>query len=223
MALVLTPIEARVIGCLVEKAATTPDNYPLSTNSLRLACNQTTNRDPVVDYSERELDTVMLELRQRGLARTIHGQGRVSKHKHVLDDALGLASDELAVLAVLLLRGPQTVAELTARTERYAGGPQGFAAVDDVVDRLAARNEPLVVRLARRPGEREPRIAHIVGDPDAPIPEPAQREHRPPGASLAGTGGAVELDALRARVDQLEEALAEQRARLDRLVDELGA
>ena len=115
----LTPQQARVVGCLVEKAATTPDNYPLSSNALVNACNQSSNREPVVDYSEREIDALMLELRQMKLARTVTGSGhRVGKHKHVVDEALGLDGRELAILAVLLLRGPQTLNEITTRTDR---------------------------------------------------------------------------------------------------------
>ncbi|MEZ5409900.1 MAG: DUF480 domain-containing protein [Acidimicrobiales bacterium] len=161
MTVILSGPEARILGSLVEKAATTPDNYPLSTNALRAACNQISNREPVVDYDDRLIDAVMLDLRQRGLARTVHQAGsRVSKHRHVLHEALGLAPDALAVLAVLLLRGPQTVAELTSRTERYAGGPVGAAGVEAVIGRLATPGAdgglPLVARLPRRVGEREP-------------------------------------------------------------------
>ncbi len=168
MTVVLSANEARVLGSLIEKAATTPDNYPLSSNALRLACNQSSNRDPVVDYDERTIDSVMLELRQRGLARTVNQAGsRVGKHRHVMDEALGLSQDELAVLAVLLLRGPQTVAELVTRTERYAGAPSGPAGVEAVIERLAFGEDPLVVRLDRRPGEREPRVGHLLADPRA--------------------------------------------------------
>ncbi|MDH4076428.1 MAG: YceH family protein [Acidimicrobiia bacterium] len=171
MTVILSGPEARILGSLVEKAATTPDNYPLSTNALRAACNQISNREPVVDYDDRLIDAVMLDLRQRGLARTVHQAGsRVSKHRHVLDEALGLAPDELAVLAVLLLRGPQTVAELTSRTERYAGGPVGPAGVEAVIGRLATPGAddglPLVARLPRRVGEREARVAHLLYDPE---------------------------------------------------------
>jgi uncharacterized protein YceH (UPF0502 family) len=176
MPVVLSAIEARVLGALVEKAATTPDTYPLSTNALRLACNQSTNRDPVVDYDDRTVDSVMLELRERGLARTVHQAGsRVSKHRHVLDEALGLTSAELAVLAVLLLRGPQTIAELAARTERYAGGPSGPPGVEAALDGLASGEDPLVVHLERRVGEREPRVMHLLHDSEvqAAAPGPA--------------------------------------------------
>ncbi len=171
MTVILSGPEARILGSLVEKAATTPDNYPLSTNALRAACNQISNREPVADYDDRLIDAVMLDLRQRGLARTVHQAGsRVSKHRHVLDEALGLASDELAVLAVLLLRGPQTVAELASRTERYAGGPAGMSGVEAVIGRLATPGAdgglPLVARLPRRVGEREPRVTHLLYDPE---------------------------------------------------------
>jgi hypothetical protein len=231
----LSPEEARVLGALIEKSATTPDNYPLSANALRVACNQTTNRDPVVDYDQRTVDAIMIELRQRGLARTVHQSGsRVPKHRHVLDDAFDLAPDELAVVAVLLLRGPQTVAELAARTARYAGGPAGVDGVDAVIDRLAARDEPLVVRLARRLGEREPRVDQLMieGEPvvgpaapvEAPL-EPAERRPSEP-AAVAERSAAADLaggaDDLRHRIETLERALAEQTERIDRLAEALG-
>ena len=162
---------ARVLGALIEKAETTPDHYPLSTKALQAACNQATSRDPVVDYSEQQVDALMLELRQGGLARTVTGAGhRVGKHKHIVDEAVGLDGDELAVLAVLLLRGAQTLNQVTTRTERYERGPAGdTGAVAAAIDRLASRTEPLVVRLDRQPGEREPRIAQCWAEAaDAP-------------------------------------------------------
>ena len=117
MSVELTALQARVVACLIEKAATTPDNYPLTTNALVAACNQSTNRDPVVDYGSRDVDTTMIELRQLELARAVSGVGhRSSKHKHVVDDALGLDGSEVAVLAVLTLRGPQTLNEIATRT-----------------------------------------------------------------------------------------------------------
>lgn len=152
---------ARIVASLIEKAETTPDHYPLTTKALQAACNQATNRDPVVHFSERDVDALMLELRQGGLARTVTGTGhRVGKHKHIVDEALGLDGDELAVLAVLLLRGAQTLNQITTRTSRYERGPSGDSdAASAAIDRLATRAEPLVVRIERRPGEREPRVA----------------------------------------------------------------
>jgi uncharacterized protein YceH (UPF0502 family) len=235
----LSPEEARVLGALIEKWATTPDNYPLSANALRLACNQTSNRDPVLAFDQRTVDAVMIELRQRGLARTVHQSGsRVPKHRHTVDEALGLATGELAVMAVLLLRGPQTVAELATRTARYAGAPDGAPAVEAVIDRLATGDDPLVVRIGRRLGEREPRVAQVMtgaataGDaaapPNAAVPRavswPAGREASP-GAAVAEPPEPAPLgigDDLRNRVEALERALAEQTARIDRLADALG-
>lgn len=221
---------ARVLACLVEKAETTPDNYPLSTNALRAGCNQTTNRDPIVDYSERDVDAHMLELRQMGLARTVTGDGhRVGKHRHIVDEALGLDGHELAVLAVLVLRGDQTRNEITTRTARYARGPAGDAdAVDAAIDRLAARDEPMVRRLDRRPGEREPRIAQIWAErasgsqtapPTDPSVDPSVDEGGPAAATVVA--GDQELS-LMARVAALEATVADQERRITELIEQLG-
>ncbi len=231
----ISPQQARVLGCLIEKAETTPDSYPLSSNALRAACNQATNRDPVVDYSEREVDALMIELRQLGLARTVTGSGhRVGKHKHVVDGALGLDGHELAVLAVLLLRGSQTRNEITNRTARYARGPDGdAAAVDAAIDRLAARSDPLVVRLERRPGEREPRIdqcwaASGEGVARAPVSADAAVGSSTATLTPIPTLPPIppdepgEVTTLAGRVAALEVALAEQTRRLDELLEELG-
>lgn len=221
----LTLEQARVLGCLIEKAATTPDNYPLSSNALTNACNQSTNRDPVVDYPERDVDTVMLELRQLKLARTVTGTGhRVGKHKHIVDEAMGLDGRELAVLAVLLLRGAQTVNEIATRTERYGDGPEGDTdVVNAAIDRLAGRTTPLVERLSRKPGEREPRVAQrwTEQEPSQPhaVLEPAAHNDSP--GDVAAIAQHVEHD-LAARVATLEAALITQTRRLDDLLDELG-
>lgn len=225
----LSPIEARILGALIEKAGTTPDNYPLSTNALLAACNQSTNRDPVVAYAEREIDQVMMELRQRGFARTLSGTGhRVPKHRHVVDEALGLDGEELAVLAVLLLRGAQTRNELTNRTERYEGGPEGDPdRVEAALDRLAARPEPLVVRLDRRPGEREPRVdqlwARAESEP-APVSEPAPATAPAESGSPVApqTSGPVPTPQADDRVAALEAQVADLQARIVRLETELG-
>ncbi|MEM9467359.1 MAG: DUF480 domain-containing protein [Actinomycetota bacterium] len=226
----LTPIEARILGALIEKAGTTPDNYPLSTNALVAACNQSTNRDPVVDYSEREVDQTMMELRQCGLARTLSGTGhRVPKHRHVVDEALTLDGEETAVLAVLLLRGAQTRNEITTRTERYDGGPEGDAdRVDAALDRLAARAEPLIVRLERRAGEREPRIDQLWARTEraegATDVEPATTPAVPspaPDRTTTPTTAPVH-DGADARVAALEAEVAALTARIARLESELG-
>ncbi len=212
----LTAEEVRVLGCLIEKGATTPDQYPMSTNGLRMACNQATNREPVVEYSERLVDATVMALRQRGLARTAHGAGhRVAKHRHVAGDTLGLDDAALSVLAVLALRGPQTTAELKTRTDRYAGAEQVFD-IDAAVDMLARRPEPLAVRLERRPGEREARVTHLLmGEPVLDIVV----------AMSTDTPSAVRLDRtaeLEARVATLESDVADLRARMVELIDSLG-
>ena len=206
MALDLTAEEIRVLGCLVEKQATTPDNYPLSSNALMAACNQSTSRDPIVDYSERTIDATMLSLRDRGLARTVRGDGqRVHKHRHVLDEAWSLQGASLAVLSVLMLRGAQTVAELRARTERYAAGGPGDD-IDATLRRLAEREPPFVQLLPRRPGEREARWIHLVGEVAA-----QGRAHDHETSSASPRRASID------RVDALEAQLAEVTARLDAL------
>jgi hypothetical protein len=218
----LTPEEIRVLGCLVEKEATTPDNYPLSTNALVNACNQTTSRDPIVHYVERDVDQVMLALREAGLARTVRGDGqRVHKHKHILGDALGIDRPSLALLSVLMLRGPQTAAELKSRTERYDAGLDTDA-TEQRLQMLAARDEPLVRLLPRRPGEREARWVHLLGGEAA-----AEAAAASATTATAGGNGARsaptrtdptvrdEVTELRARVDDLTR-------RFDLLLERLG-
>jgi len=157
-------VEIRVLGCLIEKQRTTPDQYPLSLNALRLACNQTTNRDPVVEYDEPTIRAALDRLSNRGWTRLASGAGsRAVKYRHLFDQALSLSDEEISVLTVLMLRGPQTVGELKQRTERL----QGFASLDDVAQTLdtLARRE-LAVRQERRPGQKEDRYAQLVGGED---------------------------------------------------------
>jgi uncharacterized protein YceH (UPF0502 family) len=163
----LTPQEIRILGCLAEKEATTPDTYPLSTNALLLACNQRSSRDPVVRYEEDEVTRALVSLRERELVRTSREGGRVYKHAHLLRQALDLDGAELAVLSVLFLRGPQTPGELRTRSERQ----HAFATVDEteaVLERLARRDPALAVQLERRPGQKESRWAHLLGEAEPP-------------------------------------------------------
>jgi uncharacterized protein YceH (UPF0502 family) len=157
----LTPPEQRVLGCLIEKRWTTPDQYPLSLNGLRLACNQSTNRDPVTTYDEATVRDAAQRLCLYGLARLASGHGsRAVKYRHLAEEALGLDREELAVLAVLLLRGPQTPGELKARTERLAP----MTSLDDVERVLSALGEhDYVRRIGRRPGQKEDRFEHLLG------------------------------------------------------------
>ena len=211
-----------MLGALVEKAATTPEHYPLSSKALTQACNQKNNRDPITDYSEREVDAVLLELRQAGLARTVHTTGaRVPKHRHVLDEAWGLSAPELAVLAVTMLRGPNTLNELASRTERYVTIGDA-ATMRAVIAGLQQRDPPLLEELPRLPGQRETRFAHQLLDDDLarPRPDPVaptgptdESPMLPPVATAPVP--ADELAALRADLAALE-------ARFDELIRRLG-
>lgn len=162
--MVLSPEDARVLACLIEKQATVPDSYPLTLNSLRLACNQSTNRDPIVAYDDRTVENALMSLKSMGLVRFVHPShgGRTIRYRHVADERWHLSLAELGVLAVLVLRGPQTVGEVRARSERQLAGDEE-ANVEEILDTLAARSpEPFAVRLERRPGERDARWAHLL-------------------------------------------------------------
>jgi uncharacterized protein YceH (UPF0502 family) len=152
-------VELRVLGCLLEKQRTTPDAYPLSLNSLRLACNQATNRDPVVDYDEATIREALARLARKRWTRLASG-ARAAKYRHLLDEALGLADDELALLGVLLLRGPQTAGELNQRAARLHPFA-GLEAVEATLERLIERE--LAARLPRRPGQKEERYVQRLG------------------------------------------------------------
>jgi uncharacterized protein len=160
----LTPEELRVVACLVEKQLTTPDSYPLTENAVVAACNQLSNRNPVVAYDNNTVRVTLTALRQRGLARVVHTPGaRVPKHKHIIDEALGLSKGEVSLLTVLALRGPQTVGELRTRTERMHDF--SLTGVEETLEALATRAEPLVTRLERQPGQKEARYAQLLGGP----------------------------------------------------------
>jgi uncharacterized protein YceH (UPF0502 family) len=153
-------VELRVLGCLLEKQRTTPDAYPLTLNSLRLACNQSTNRDPVVDYGESEIRAALERLGKRGWTRMASWGGRAVKYRHMLGDALGVSNGELALLAVLMLRGPQTPGELKGRSERL----HAFGSLGEVEQALADLSErELVGALPRRPGQKEQRYEQLLG------------------------------------------------------------
>ena len=212
----LTPQEIRVLGCLVEKERTTPQQYPMTENALITACNQTTNRDPIVAYDQSTVRRTLLNLRQQGLAKMVHRPGdRSEKHRHLLDEALELPGEKVAVLSVLMLRGPQTVAELRTRTERLH--PFGsLGEVEAALDALATReHEPLVERMERQPGQKEARYQHLLlgeerDDPHV-IGRPAEVE-RP----ARSAGAPPEL------VERLTREVAALQDRVQRLERELG-
>jgi uncharacterized protein YceH (UPF0502 family) len=198
-------VEIRVAGCLVEKQRTTPDAYPLSLNALRLACNQATNRDPVVDYDEAAVSDALRRLAQRGWTRLASGPGsRARKYRHLLPEALGVGDDELALLTVLMLRGPQTPGELKQRSERLHSFPD-LAAVQATLERLLERE--FVVRHPRRPGQKEDRYEQVLGgegevtvEPDTPAPSSDEED----------------------RLDRIERELGDLRAEVTRLRQALG-
>jgi uncharacterized protein YceH (UPF0502 family) len=167
----LSDPELRVLGCLLEKQRTTPDDYPLTANSVMRACNQTSSRDPIVRYETEEVEAVLRGLRQRQLTRVVHSpSNRSAKHRHVLDEVLGIDEAEQAVLCLLALRGPQTPGELKTRSVRL----HPFADLSDVqatLEGLAARDEPLVEVLPRRAGHKELRWAHLLGGTRASGPD----------------------------------------------------
>jgi uncharacterized protein len=164
-------VELRVLGCLIEKQRTTPDAYPLSLNSLRLACNQSTNRDPVVEYDEQTIRSALERLSRRGWARLASGAGsRAVKYRHLFDEALSVSRAELSLLAVLMLRGPQTPGELKQRTDRLHHF-ESPADAETVLEGLIQRE--LVARQERRPGQKEQRYVQLLGGEDDDAPQTA--------------------------------------------------
>jgi uncharacterized protein YceH (UPF0502 family) len=214
--------ELRVLGALIEKRRTTPDQYPLSVNSLRLACNQSTNRDPVVDYDEHTVLDALERLGRRGWTRLASGAGsRSRKYRHLFDEALDLADDELSMLAVLMLRGPQTPGELKQRTDRMHPFAD-LAAVEDTLLRLIDRE--LAASLPRRPGQKEQRYVQLLDggadeSEDAGVLAPGQPVAPDLVAPVAAGGSGGSDD----RTERLERDVAELRERVARLEDLLGA
>ena len=159
---ILTETEARVVGALIEKQLTTPEYYPLTLNSLIAACNQKSNRDPVVSFDEETVQKSLDILRDKNIVYVFYGStSRVPKYKHILPDVLELEPSETAVLCVLMLRGAQTLGELRERTSRLYEF-SGLGEVNETLDNLMRREEPLVIKLERLPGQKEARFAHLL-------------------------------------------------------------
>ncbi len=229
----LTPVQVRILGCLMEKERTTPDNYPLTLNALMAACNQTTNRHPVSKLEEATVSNALLNLRGMNLVRIVYSRSnRADRFRQVLDESLALDGGEAAVTCLLMLRGPQTASELRARSERL----HPFADQDDVDDalhRLARRDEPLVAKLERMPGQKENRWAQLLGGelPGAEAPSLAVAAVASGGASSGGPVAAPassvpvptseRLAALEVELAALRDELARLRADHDELVREL--
>jgi len=228
----LTPVEQRILGCLLEKQRTTPDGYPLTLNALRLACNQATNRDPVVDYDEATLRPSLERLSRARLIRFASGHGsRVAKYRHLADEALHLEHAEQAIIAVLLLRGPQTPGELKTRTDRLYGFPD-LEAVGATLTDLEARG--LVRDIGRRPGQKEDRWEHRLGEEadgapapvlaaaDMPVASRAAAPQQPPAPAPVIAAPAPIPGGHEARIAALEAQVAELRRQVARLSEAGG-
>jgi uncharacterized protein YceH (UPF0502 family) len=197
MDVTLNEVEVRVLGSLIEKELTTPEYYPLSLNALTNACNQKSNRDPVLNLDEVEVVRALDSLKLKQLALLSGEGGRVPKYRHALVEKLRLDPPELSILAELLLRGPQTLGELRTRGERMHQFPD-LAAVEGVLEELMAGNPPLVVRLPRQPGRKDSRYAHLL----AGEPQPAPDQATPPEAAR------LRVSAENERLAKVEEEVA---------------
>jgi uncharacterized protein YceH (UPF0502 family) len=200
--------ELRVVGSLIEKELTTPQQYPLTLNALVAACNQTSNRFPVVTYDERTVEATVLGLKDQGVTRIVHpSHGRsATRYRQVLHEVLHLERPELALLGVMMLRGPQTLNELRTRAERMVEFAD-MAELERTLDGLAAREEPLVLRILRQPGQREDRYAHLLGGE-------VDENELPPSPPAARASRAEELGDLREEVAALRRDLDELRKEL---------
>jgi len=202
MKIELDDAEARVIGCLIEKEATTPDYYPMTVNSLVGACNQKTNRNPVVDYSEETVINALDSLRDKNLVYVLFGgSSRVAKYKHLLPKILELEYPQVAALCVLMLRGPQTLGEIKARTARIYGF-RDVGQVDETLRSLASKEDALVVNLGRQPGQKEVRYAHLLS---------GEVEFEDTGVAHVVTSTA------KSKVADLEDSVSELRSELEKL------
>ena len=206
----LTDVEVRVLGSLIEKEMTTPDYYPMSLNALTNACNQSSNREPVVHYDEATVAGAIESLRKRSLVRVVQQSGsRVFKYRHLVNETLGLVAKQAAVLDIMMLRGPQTLGELKTRASRLAA----FESLDDVdtaLEQLISRTpSPLATPLERRPGQKEVRYGHLLaGEPTfdaSDVPEPA----------TPGARGPDRIAMLEGAVEELRKEVADLRSQLE--------
>jgi uncharacterized protein YceH (UPF0502 family) len=211
----LTAVEVRILGALIEKESTTPDTYPLSLNALTTACNQTSNRDPVMELADDAVRWAVNNLRQQSLVRAIQpSDSRVMKFQHLVREKLAVEDDALAVLCVLMLRGPQTTGEIRTRTGRLAE----FSTLADVEATLAALvARELVAELPRRPGQKEARFTHLLSGPVEGASEGELSVLPAPTAATIASTPAVDprITALEATVDDLRRELEELRAQFD--------
>jgi len=212
-----------VLGCLVEKELTTPEQYPLTLNALTLACNQRSNRDPVLNFPEQLVTSAVTSAKTKGFVRFVHpSHGRSAlRYAHLLGEALGVSERQLALLAVMILRGPQTPGELRARTDRMAD----FSDLDDLdreLDRLCGLDEPLVERLGRRPGQSQDRFRHLLGPPESR--QSAETLQWPAETRPADSTGRYEstYQAPKRADSHIEQEISELRAEISELRGELA-
>jgi uncharacterized protein YceH (UPF0502 family) len=218
MTTILTDIETRVLGSLVEKQVTTPEYYPLTLNALTLACNQKNNRSPVTSYNEDQVAQALETLREKNLTYVFYGStSRVPKYKHVVPEVMRVSSPEMALMCVLMLRGPQTPGELRGNASRL----YEFTSLEEIEETLGAlisRDEPLVVRLPRQPGQKEVRFAHLLsGEIDVEALVESERSAPPPRRSSSDQIERLEqkVDALTTEVDKLRLQFEEFRKQFD--------
>jgi uncharacterized protein YceH (UPF0502 family) len=216
MPVILTETEVRVLGSLIEKQLTTPEYYPMTLNALVAACNQKSNRDPVVSYDENTVTAALDTLRDKNLVYTFHGStSRVVKYKHMFPNVFELDAAEVAVMAILMLRGPQTIGEIRGRTDRlheFANLPE----VQETIDKLAHRDEPLVIRLERQIGQKDARYAHLLSGEIDVASLAAARERTMTG----GQSGRIEkletdIESLKNELSAFREEFAEFRKQFD--------
>ena len=212
----LSPIEARVLGTLMEKARTVPDSYPLTLNSLMLGCNQKTSREPLMELDEAQVATALDVLKPLGLVRETSG-GRTTRFEHNFQRAVGVPEQSAVLLGLLMLRGPQTAGELRLNTERWykfadISSVEGF--LEELQDRPPEKGGPLVIKLARAPGTREQRWAHLLCGPVDATQAGVSNAAR--SAGDGATGNSFE------RIEQLEAEVAQLRATVEKLCLELG-
>jgi uncharacterized protein len=210
MPLELSSVETRVLGSLLEKERTTPEYYPLSLNGLTAACNQTTNRDPIVSYDDRTVEQGLDRLREKKLGMLVHTAGaRVPKYRHTLLDAYNLDAREVAVLCVLMLRGPQTPGELRSRTGRMCD-PMTLSEVEKSLEQLTCGQDPLVRVIPARPGQKEKRYVQLLsGEPELEVP-------------VAAPVAATESLSEKSRLDTLENEVSTLKSELHALREELA-
>lgn len=205
----LTEIEARIVGALVEKQLTTPEYYPLTLNALVAACNQKTNREPVVSYNEQTVSRTLDALRDKNLVYVFYGStSRVPKYKHMLPSVYELEPPEVAIVCVLMLRGAQTLGELRDRTGRLYEF-SGLGEVNDTLDALAKKDEPLVVKLERQPGQKEARFAHLLSGEVASYTPPERSVSRSPAGNERIENLEREMENLKSEFNSFRESFEE--------------